>query len=204
MPVIVIDPKEIAELKARRACAGDQCRDEVWDGVEVMAPMANDEHQEIQLALGIPLFDTIQGAGLGRVRGSVNVSDRAAGWLQNHRIPDAVVYLTGNPAVNHGDFWEGGPDFLVEILSPGEDPQAKFDFYATVNTREILVVDRYPWALELYSLRGRRFRLVGRSELANPGVLASGVVPLTFQLRSGATRPQIVVTHTVTGQTWTA
>jgi Uma2 family endonuclease len=204
MPLMIIDPREIAEAKARRAGAGDQTWDEVWDGVEVMPPMANNEHQEIQLGLGVPLYDTIQVAGLGRVFGNVNVSDRGADWLQNYRIPDAVVYLNGNPAVNHGEHWEGGPDFLVEIMSPGEDSHAKFTFYAGVNTREILIVDRYPWALELYTRKGRRFRLAGRSDLANPAVLASGVVPLTFQLQPGTARPRIAVRHTGSGQAWMA
>ena len=80
----------------------------------------------------------------------------------------------------------------------------KLDFYAKVGSRELLVVDRDPWAVELYRLRGRKLVSVGRSDAANPAVLTSKVLPLTYQFRDGKPRPVIVVTHTGTGQTWTA
>ena len=40
--------------------------------------------------------------------------------------------------------------------------------------------------------------------LTNPAVLASRVLPLTFQLRDATPRPIIHIVHTATGQTWTA
>ena len=115
-----------------------------------------------------------------------------------------MVYLVGNPAKDAGTHWVGGPDVAVEIVSPGENPRQKLDFYAKVNTHEALIVDRYPWALELYRLAAGRLDLVGRADLSNPAVLTSGVLPLTFQLRDGTPRPTILVTHTTTGQTWVA
>ena len=98
----------------------------------------------------------------------------------------------------------GGPDLAVEIVSPGEDPHEKLDFYARINTRELLIVDRNPWSLELYQLHSGQLQLAGRCDAAMPAVLASGVLPLTFQLQPGTGRPRIAVTHTATGQTWTA
>jgi hypothetical protein len=199
---MVIDPAVIARLRAERAGAGDWARDEVWDGVPVMPPLPNDEHQEIQFNLLFPLAAAVTEPGVGRVRAGVNVSDRDDGWDHNFRGPDAVVYLDTNPAVNHGTHWTGGPDVLAEIISPGEDPYAKFDFYAKVRTREVLIIDRYPWAVELHHLRGSRLALAGRSDLATPAVLTSSVLPLTFQLQPGTPRPTIAVTHTGTGQAW--
>jgi len=172
---------------------------EMWDGVYVMPTLPNDEHQEIQAHLVFALMSV----GLGKVRAGVNVADRHPDWKYNFRGPDVVVYLAGNPAVNHGSHWVGGPDLAVEIVSPDEDPRAKIDFYAAVNTRAVLVIDRDPWALELYHLAGGRLVPAGRSDAATPAVLASGVLPLTFQLRDGTPRPTILVTHTATGQTWT-
>jgi len=46
----------------------------------------------------------------------------------------------------------GGPDFAVEILNPGDRTPEKLPFYASVNVRELLVVDRDPWSLELFRL----------------------------------------------------
>ena len=124
--------------------------------------------------------------------------------MENFRGPDVVLYLPGNPAINYGTHWLGGPDFLVEIISPGDLAWDKLEFYAKVNTREVMIVDREPWALELYQLRGGKLELAGRSDLASPAVLASSVVPLTFQLRAATPRPTIHLTQTETGQTWTA
>jgi hypothetical protein len=72
-----------------------------------------------------------------------------------------------------------------------------------VNTREVLIVDREPWAVELYQLKGGKLVLAGKSD-ANSAVLTSGAMPLSFQLQAGAPRPTILVTHTGTEQTWTA
>src|SRR5437870_1624529 len=120
--------------------------------------------------------------------------------MENFRGPDIVLYLPNNPATNHDTHWLGGPDFLVEIISPGDLAWDKLDFYAKVNTREVLIVDRDPWALELYQLRSGKMKLAGRSDLANPAVLPSSVLPLTFQLRPGSPRPVIHVAHTSNGQ----
>jgi Uma2 family endonuclease len=75
----------------------------------------------------------------------VNVSDRVRGWKKNFRIPDLAVYLHSSSAKNHKSHWVGGPDLMVEILSPGEAAYAKFDFYTAVGTKEILLIDRDPW-----------------------------------------------------------
>ena len=88
-------------------------------------------------------------------------------------------------------------------MSPGEDPHAKLDFYAAVGTREVLIVDRYPWALELFQLRNGRLESAGRSDVANPTSLASGVLPLSFRLVPDPKRPRIELTHG-DGRTWKA
>jgi hypothetical protein len=151
-------------------------------------------------------LDVVIRPGLGTVTQAVNVSDRADGWDKNYRAPDFLVYLTGNPAVNHGTHWQGGPDFLVEVLSRGERPRAKFRFYAAINTREVLLVHRRKagWALELFQLQGGKLEPAGRSTLDAPAVLASGVLPLTFQLVPGPDRPRIRVAHPTDGRDWLA
>ena len=52
MATLVIDPGlERALLERRRASRGDRW-DEVWDGVYVMAPLPNMEHQELVISFG--------------------------------------------------------------------------------------------------------------------------------------------------------
>jgi Uma2 family endonuclease len=115
-----------------------------------------------------------------------------------------LVCLADGRAKDCGTHWAGGPDLAVEIVSPGEDPRQKLAFYAAIGTRELLVVDRKPWGIELYQLVGTQLILRGRSDVANPAVLASRVLPITFQLVDGLPRPTIRVTHTATGQVWVA
>ena len=203
MSVLILDPQSAADFRSKREAVAD-CRDEVWEGVYVVPPMPNDEHQELQLALCIPFYDLVQVPGLGKVRPGVNVSDRHPDWKDNYRCPDVVVFLATSPAVNHGTHWVGGPDLAVEIISPGEQPDAKFDFYAKVKTREVLVVTRDPWAVELHRLKGRKLVLAGRSDGTNPAAVASAVLPVTVRLVPGQPRPRVEVAHPATGRTWLA
>lgn len=189
MPVMILDPILEQKIRADRDRMFPNNRDEVWDGVLVVPPLPNIEHQIMVTDLAL--------AG-------ANVSDRDADWTSNYREPDVVVYLATNPAKNSGTHWVGGPDLAVEVASPGEDPRLKFDFYAKVGTREVLIVDRDPWALEMCQLQGGKMALAGTSDAAGSAVLSSTALPLTFQLRSGAPRPVIHIAHTATGQTWTA
>ncbi len=203
MPVLITDPVYEEKIRAELENAAEKRRDEVWDGVLVVPPLANNEHQRIVMDLAYA-FASVVNRGTDVVLPGCNVSDRETDWRFNYRDPDIAVYLSGNPARDCGTHWCGGPDLLVEVVSPGEDPRQKLDFYAKVNTREVLVVDRDPWALELYQLQAGKMVLVGRSDAADPAELGSAVLPLTFGLQSGTARPVVVVTHTATGQTWTA
>lgn len=184
--------------------SGEGKHDETWDGVVIMAPLPNDEHQELQLALCMPLFELIQLTGLGKVRPGVNVTDRHDDWRQNYRGPDVVVYLNGNPAINKGSHWIGGPDFLIEVISPTEDPLAKLEFYAKVGTREVLSVERNPWALELFKLVDGELVSAGRTTVDNGLILSAETVNLTFALESGTERPRIRMAHSSRGQVWWA
>ena len=64
MAVLVTDPFLEDRLKADRAESGGDRFDEVWEGVYQMAPLANDDHQEIQSRFG----DASGGIGLGFIR----------------------------------------------------------------------------------------------------------------------------------------
>jgi Uma2 family endonuclease len=203
MAVLIHDPDLEREIRAARTAADGDRWNEVWEGVLVVNAAPNDEHQEIQTNLLLPLLLTVGVTGRAKIRTSVNVTDRHPNWTQNYRCPDAVVYMDTNPATNYGTHWKGGPDFLAEIISPGEDPHIKFNFYASVNAQEVLIVDRDPWEIELYQLQYGKLVSAGCSNLQLPAVLSSRVLPLTFQLQPGTARPTILVTHTASGQTWT-
>jgi hypothetical protein len=99
-------------------------------------------------------------------------------------------------------FWLGGPDFVVEIVSPDDASRDKLEFYSSVGVRELLLIDRNPWQLELYQLKGRTLAEVGRSTTSESTTIRSAVVPLSFKLIPGGARPSIEVTHHDGVQRW--
>ena len=204
MPVLFLDPLFEQQFRQERERRSHDRWDEVWDGVLVVPPNPNNEHQRLVLSLAVPFASVIDRDRGDQVLPGANVSDREEGWTENYRIPDVLVCLAGGRAKDCSTHWAGGPDLAVEIVSPGEDPRQKLAFYAAIGTRELLVVDRKPWGIELYQLDGTQLILRGRSDVANPAVLASRVLPITFQLVDGLPRPTIRVTHTATGQVWVA
>lgn len=206
MPNVLVTDPELAcrIIRARAKTDGDRWT-EVWNGVTVVPSLPNNDHQRLVMDLAHAFRSVIDRTAGDQVLPGANVSDRGADWIKkNYRCPDVVVYLAGNPAIDHGAHWQGGPDVAVEVQSPGEKPRRKLKFYAKVGTRELLVIDRDPWAVELYQLVGGKLVSAGRSDIANPAAIASGVLPLTFQLRDQSPRPAVVVNQTATGQTWTA
>jgi Uma2 family endonuclease len=197
-----MDPYVEERIRAEREASGADCYDEVWEGVYMMSPLPDDEHQEIVLQFARVLQEVIGDPALGKVRPGVNLSDREEDWTFNYRGPDVVVFLKTGRARNLGTHWCGPADFLVEITSPHDQTREKIPFYSRLGVVELLVIERQPWRLELYRHSEGELRLTGQSDLESAAVLASGVVPLTFQLVSGDPRPQIQVTHAPADRTW--
>jgi Uma2 family endonuclease len=112
------------------------------------------------------------------------------------------VYLPGNPAEDRDTHWFGGPDFAVEVVSAYDHSREKLPFYATVGVRELLLVYRKPWRLELYRLGDGALGLAGTSDLSSPALLTSTVLPLSFRLTAGSPRPRIEATRPQDQRTW--
>lgn len=202
MDALICDPDTTEQLIAQRREWGVDQYDEIWEGVYVIAPMANDEHQSLVLELSAVMAATIQWPGLGQARPGVNVSDRKDDWKSNYRVPDVAVFLNDTQAENCDTFWYGGPDFAVEIVSPGDKTREKLDFYAKIGTRELLIIDRDPWALELCRFTDGRLASSDKATLDARANLKSDVVPLTFAMTAGDARPAIQVTHDDGQQSW--
>ena len=202
MAVLVLDPNLEEQILAERAASDGDQYDEVWEGVYIVTPLPNDEHQEIVSALDSILHEVIAWPKLGKVRAGVNLSDRGEGWEKNYREPDVAVFLGDGKAINHGTHWQGAADFLVEIISPGERTREKIPFYDRIGVVELLVIDRDPWTLELYCRQDGQLTKVAQSTLSVGGALTSQSVGLTFQLLPGDARPQLQVTHRGSARQW--
>src|SRR5262245_35642840 len=189
MTMMVLDPAEERRLKRERKRTGADRYDEVWDGVYMMAPLANNEHQWLALEISLAIRQTIQVPDDGVVFAGCNVSDREEKWEKNYRCPDVSVFLKGSPAQDRDTHWFGGPDFAVEIVSPNDRSRDKLDFYFKVGVRELLIVDRKPWKLELYRNDGEALALAGTCSLTKPKPLDSALLPFRFSLAAGQPRP---------------
>jgi Uma2 family endonuclease len=169
-----------------------------------MSPEADTTHQFLAKQLVRALDDALADVPGVLVYPTVNISDRSEGWDKNYRVPDASVFLPGNPAEDRGPYFLGGPDFAVEIRSPGDRARKKFNFYAKVGVRELLIVDRKPWKLELHRAEAGAWSLVGASDLERPDLLESTVLGLAFRLVDGPARPLVEVTRLGSEQTFLA
>lgn len=202
MPDVKISRDQLRRIIRRRKESGAYRWDEVWDGVYVVSPDPDMQHQGFAGRLLYVLMLALGHIEDISIYPNINISDRADHWRKNFRCPDASVFLPGNPAEDRGAFCLGGPDFAVEILSRGDRARRKLPFYAKVGVNEVLLVDRRPWKLELHRRIDDAFRLSGTSTLDDPGPLPSTVLPLSFRLIPGELRPLVEVTRN-DGARWT-
>jgi Uma2 family endonuclease len=202
MATFISDPELKKKLRAAREAMGSDRYDEVWEGVYMMAPMPDDEHQELVALLTSILVEVMRWPGLGEVRPGVNVSNQREDWKQDYGVPDVAVLLKEGHAENLGTHWFGVPDLAIEIVSPDDRSREKIDFYSGFGVRELLVIDRQPWQLEIYELIDDQLKLRDTSELSTRNVISSRTVPLTFRLLPGDLRPQIQVSATTGERTW--
>ena len=202
MVMIVLDEFVATRIKAERKHSGIDRYDEVWDGLYTIPPIRDNEHLDLQCGLSCAIKNAFVTERRPRVQAGANVSDRGDDWKQNYRCPDLVVVLPGGAAVDRDTHWWGGPDFCAEITSPGDRSRDKLDFYSAVGVRELLLIDRDPWSLELFRLAGKRLKLIGRSSPDASIALDSDGVPVSFRLVAGQPRPQIEVVHRDGTQRW--
>lgn len=189
MQLLINDETLAEELIARRRKIGADRLDEVWDGVYVMSPIANNEHQDLVTELAAIFRGIVDWRGLGRTLAGVNVSDNCNDWTQNYRVPDVAIFLKGSTAEDRESFYFGGPDFAVEVVSRGDRTLEKLGFYAAVGTRELLVIDRNPWRLSLYRLTARgELELAAVVEQHSVDAVVSSILPIRFRFAAEPAR----------------
>src|SRR5262249_13124810 len=143
--------------------------------------------------LGVIFNLVIKQRGLGKNYPGVNVSDRRKGWDHNYRVPDLAVVLNNSRAIDCGTHFCGGPDFLVEIESPGDDTEEKVPFYTKVGVRELLIIHRDKRTLRLLRHDGQDLILVKPTVVEGKEWLISEVLLLDFRrtITKGVPRTQL-------------
>ncbi len=123
METLIADPRLSQRLIDERRARGIDRFDEVWEGVYVMAPAPNDEHQEIELRIARRLLEsrgrcrTEEWTLWATPRSNLAIDHRQLGStaLAAFRTLRAFLKrLTGR--IGHDPYWSGavhGPDFVV-------------------------------------------------------------------------------------------
>src|SRR5262249_51812970 len=134
--LLIRDAGLFDQLIQERKRKGIDLYDEVWEGMYVMPSMPTNAQQFLVGALGDIFREVVTKDGRGQSYVGAKGSDRRKGWEYNHRVPDLVVVLNNSRAVDCDTHFYGGPDFLVEIQSPGDDTEEKVPFYGKIGVRE--------------------------------------------------------------------
>jgi Uma2 family endonuclease len=203
MPKVILQRDQFREMLRHRRAMGQDRFDGVWNGVYVTSPDPDSEHQKLPGRFFRAFDEALGDSSEGDVYPTLNISDRDERWDKNYRIPDVSVFLPGNPAKDRGAYWLGGPDFAAEIVSKGDRSRKKFRFYGKVGVRELMILDRRPWRLELHRRASKGWVLAGTSSPDSREILASEVLPLSFRMLPGQPRPAIEVARLDGTRAWT-
>lgn len=167
-------PEHILEWRRR---TGADRHDEMWEGVLHMAPSPNRDHQEfVGAILSWLRYNWNQPRGR-RVYHEINVAEPGT-WPDNYRVPDLVLLTPARFHIDRNEYFDGGPDVVVEIRSPDDESYEKFDFYAKVGVQEIWVIDRDTRCPEIYVLVGSEYQ---RRETNTDGWLTSDASGVEFR-----------------------
>ena len=130
------------EVLAWRKKTGADRWDEMWDGVYHMGPSPNYFHQDFIGALENYLRLHWAPRCGGKVLHEWNVAPPSEDWRQNYRIPDLVLFTPERASGNKIEYFEGGPDVVLEMQSPGDESEAKLPFYFKLGVAEVWLIHR--------------------------------------------------------------
>ncbi|HEX8682013.1 MAG TPA: Uma2 family endonuclease [Ardenticatenaceae bacterium] len=141
----------------------DGTRYEVIDGVLYMAPPPNTAHQSSSNRLANAMTNHADLHGLGHVfTAPIGVQ------LPDHPVPvqpDILFIGAGREGIIGGQYVEGTPDLVVEILSPSNwsyDREEKFRLYEEAGVPEYWIVDPRIKSVEVFVLEAGEYVLLGK------------------------------------------
>ncbi len=152
----------LRELIEQRRAQGLDRFDEWWQGVYRIVTGPSPEHGEFLTLLLVLLHPRATAAGV-RATQSVNIGVDQV----DARVPDLAVYRPDTERTSPA--FLATAELVVEVLSPGERPGQKLDFYAAHGVVEYLEVD----------LAGGDVRLLVRRDDAWVPADRSDVIDLT-------------------------
>lgn len=150
-------PTLLPDVQAIRKRTGADQWDEMWEGVLHMPPAPNCDHQDLEGALESYLRSYWMPTCQGRVYHQINVAS-VGGWPNDFRIPDLVLLLPPRFGINRNEYFEGAPDVVVEIHSPGDEAYEKLPFYRDLGVPEVWIIHRDSREPEIHVLKRGRYK----------------------------------------------
>lgn len=150
-------PSMSPDIQAMRKRTGADRWDEMWEGVLHMPPMPNRNQQDLEGSLESYLRFSWAPTCQGKVYHQINVA-AIGGWMSNYRIPDLVLLLPQNFAIDRNEYFEGAPDVVVEIRSPDDETYEKMPFYRDLGVPEVWVIERDTRIPEIHVLKRGRYK----------------------------------------------
>jgi hypothetical protein len=89
------------------------------------------------------------------------------------------------------------------VVSKYDRSRRKLDFYASIGVREVLLVNRAPWRLDLYRLKAGELELAATSQPDGEEAVESEVLGLSFRLAPAESRPRIEIDDPQKNRHWT-
>ena len=121
-----------------------------------MPPAPNREHQDLEWNLEFYLRMHWARSHHARVYHQINVA-APGGWPNNYRIPDLVLLTPERFGIDRNEYFEGAPDVVVEIHSPGDESYDKLGFYAELGVPEVWIIDRDTKSTQIHVLQQGRY-----------------------------------------------
>lgn len=183
---------------AERRRLGQDRWDEMWEGELHMVPPPHERHGRLELKLGVFFSTHWESLGLGRVYletgvrrpGAPTQSFLGTEFPGDYRTPDLSLLLPERASRVQSGWIVGGPDVVIEIVSPGDESRAKLPFYREVGVRESILIDRDSCATEILELTAAGFEPV-RPDAS--GWIESKV--LTTEFRAVTNPPGLPLLH---------
>lgn len=160
-----------------------KARYDILDGEMIMAPAPTFKHQVVSQRIFVPVYTFVTQQRLGVVLyAPLDVIIRTEPL--HTRQPD-LLYVSNENRHIIGDVVHGGPDLVIEILSPSnsrKDIEGKLADYASVDVKECWLVSPEAGTIELLTLdygEWKRVTLYGFGDNLESGVLPGLELPVS-------------------------
>jgi len=169
-------PKTLLSFEDFAALPNDDLKHELNEGELITMPPPKPRHGDCQVRLAAALVEFVSSRGLGAVY-------TESGYrLTPHTVRGPDISFVSNARLQNPDeYFEGGPDLAVEIVSPGDDASdlhQRIQQYLDAGTAIVWVVYPRSRQIEIHT-PDKTIRTLGVEDtLKAPGLLSGFQLPV--------------------------